>query len=156
MQFLIVASVGHAVFAAGTVGGGPWCLIVGRLLQGISYEVIDMMTLPLTTPYFQDIWALMGALVNGFIRLGSVSQFLLLPIIYSKVGLAPALWTASGVGASGLLFGLVTWRVESKLKAVRRGQACWFASFVSLNACTAGCTSLFLSNSSRCVFEMCR
>jgi hypothetical protein len=28
-------------------------LLLGRMLCGVSYEVIDIMTIPLTSPYFQ-------------------------------------------------------------------------------------------------------
>jgi hypothetical protein len=45
--------VGHLVFAAGADGGKPKLLMLGRLLSGISYEVIDIMTIPLTSPFFQ-------------------------------------------------------------------------------------------------------
>ena len=49
-------------------------LLVGRLFQGVSYEVVDTMTLPLTAPYFTDVWGKLSGIVNGFIRLGSVMQ----------------------------------------------------------------------------------
>ena len=45
--------MGHLVFAAGADGGKPKLLMLGRLLSGISYEVIDIMTIPLTSPFFQ-------------------------------------------------------------------------------------------------------
>ena len=41
------------MFAAGADGGKPKLLMLGRLLSGISYEVIDIMTIPLTSPFFQ-------------------------------------------------------------------------------------------------------
>jgi hypothetical protein len=48
-----VAAVGHLVFAVGADGEKPKLLMLGRLLSGISYEVIDIMTIPLTSPHFQ-------------------------------------------------------------------------------------------------------
>lgn len=186
-----MAAVGHLVFAVGAGVEKPTLLMLGRMLSGMSYEVIDIMTIPLTSPYFQvppavdacslspqlhaslraetgrppslrtamlpavpsgltdamcrrcilllcprDIaaaadpcsttpqqdgtWGILSGCVNGFIRLGSVVQFVLMPVVYRRYGIVAALWTASAMGSSGLILGVLSQRIAGIL---RRAQA---------------------------------
>jgi hypothetical protein len=65
-------------------------------------------------------WGILSGCVNGFIRLGSVVQFVLMPVVYRRYGIVTALWTASAMGSSGLIFGIFSQRIAGKL---RREQA---------------------------------
>jgi len=64
-------------------------------------------------------WGILSGCVNGFIRLGSVVQFVVMPVVYRRYGIVAALWTASAMGSSGLFFGIFSQRIAGKLRRVQ-------------------------------------
>jgi hypothetical protein len=66
-------------------------------------------------------WGLLSGCINGFIRLGSVLQFVLMPVVYHRYGLVQALWSSSAIGASGLIFGIFSHYVAARLRRHKVG-----------------------------------
>ena len=97
-------------------GGGAFgLLLVGRALMGIAYEAVDVLPIGFVSPRFRDTWTALVGLLNGVNRLGSVTNFLLEPLLYRAGGLTLALSVPSAVGASGLLTALLAWWVDASL-----------------------------------------
>lgn len=108
---------GAAILAAREPFG---LLVAGRLLMGVAYEASDILPIGLLSPYFgKDRWASLIGVLNGSNRIGSVCNFLLMPMILRHAGLRAALALASVVGAGTFVFGLLAWRVD---RALRRNQ----------------------------------
>ena len=68
------------------------------------YEIIDSVPIVVLVPLFQSQWGLVVGLLNGFLRLGSVMNFVITPIIYKARGVKDALWFATAVASSTILF----------------------------------------------------
>ena len=68
------------------------------------YEIIDSVPIVVLVPLFQSQWGLVVGLLNGFLRLGSVMNFVITPIIYNARGVKDALWFATAVASSTILF----------------------------------------------------
>eukprot|EP00959_Pyramimonas_sp_CCMP1952_P240011 5015765-Pyramimonas_sp.AAC.1 len=78
LVFLAISTTGHLIFAVGTwftsehlKNVGYPLLVAGRALQGVAYETIDLVPLPILAPYFSDLWGIISGLINAFVRLGS-------------------------------------------------------------------------------------
>jgi hypothetical protein len=67
------------------------------------YEIIDSVPIVVLVPLFQSQWGLVVGLLNGFLRLGSVMNFVITPIIYNARGVKDALWFATAVASSTIL-----------------------------------------------------
>ncbi|CAE8647158.1 unnamed protein product [Polarella glacialis] len=117
VTLIIAASAaGHLVVGIGTSAESFLLFSLGRLLLGVCYETIDMMPLPLLNPLFQDNWAFLVGVFNGFLRLGSVLNFVASPWIYEHYGLAAAFWTSSALGLSGLAAVAAMWRFHRRMR----------------------------------------
>ena len=68
------------------------------------YEIIDSMPLVIVGPLFSSQWGLVVGLLNGFLRLGSVVNFIMSPIIYKLKGIKVALWFATAAATCTILF----------------------------------------------------
>lgn len=68
------------------------------------YEIIDSVPIVILVPLFKSQWGLVVGLLNGFLRLGSVMNFVITPIIYNARGVKDALWFATAVASSTILF----------------------------------------------------
>ena len=68
------------------------------------YEIIDSMPLVIVGPLFSSQWGLVVGLLNGFLRLGSVVNFIMSPIIYKLRGVKAALWFATAAVTCTILF----------------------------------------------------
>ena len=67
------------------------------------YEIIDaVMPITFLGPLFINDWLIVVGFMNIFIRLGSVTNFLLSPIIYRMFGIKVAFWIAAIIGCTGL------------------------------------------------------
>lgn len=71
---------------------------------GFMYEIIDSVPLTIVAPLFSSQWGLVVGLLNGFLRLGSVTNFVVSPIIYKLRGVKEALWLAAAVATCTILF----------------------------------------------------
>ena len=67
------------------------------------YEIIDSVPIVVLVPLFQSQWGLVVGLLNGFLRLGSVMNFVITPAIYNARGVKEALWFATFVASSTIL-----------------------------------------------------
>jgi len=81
------------------------------------YEIIDAL-LPITfvAPLFPDDWIVVVGVFNVFIRLGSVFNFIISPIIYSRYGLSTAFWLAALIGSTSILLVLIATKIEKQMK----------------------------------------
>lgn len=70
------------------------------------YEIIDSMPFLLCTPHFTSEWGLVVGLLNGFLRLGSVMNFVISPLVYKSNGVKAALWLATLIFSSSILFSI--------------------------------------------------
>jgi hypothetical protein len=60
----------------------------------------------LCTPHFTSEWGLVVGLLNGFLRLGSVMNFVISPLVYKSNGVKAALWLATLIFSSSILFSI--------------------------------------------------
>ena len=67
------------------------------------YEIIDSLPIVILAPLFDSQWGLVVGLLNGFLRLGSVMNFVLSPVIYKTRGVKVALWFATAIATSAVL-----------------------------------------------------
>ena len=74
-----IAGIGHMIFYLAFVNDRPEFLFVGRFISGCMYEVIDSVPILILAPLFTKEWGLICGLLNGFLRLGSVANFILCP-----------------------------------------------------------------------------
>lgn len=77
------------------------------LLTGFMYEIIDSVPIVVLAPLFQTKWGLIVGLLNGFIRMGSVMNFLISPMVYSSRSVKSALWLATAFASCTTLFALL-------------------------------------------------
>lgn len=75
--------IGYIIFVVGIYERSYHEMIAGRLLVGINYEVIDSLPILIAAPLFKEDWAKLVGCLNGFLRLGSVINFLLSPYLYN-------------------------------------------------------------------------
>mmetsp|Transcript_510 Transcript_510/g.1720 ORF Transcript_510/g.1720 Transcript_510/m.1720 type:complete len:386 (+) Transcript_510:61-1218(+) len=116
--FFAIAAAGNGLVGASVAAGGGGAfglLLVGRALMGIAYEAVDVLPIGFVSPRFRDTWTALVGLLNGVNRLGSVTNFLLEPLLYRAGGLPLALSVPSAVGASGLLTALLARGVDASL-----------------------------------------
>jgi nitrate/nitrite transporter NarK len=111
----IVAALGHILVALAVQFQRKWLLLAGRALGGTFYEVIDCLPISFVAPFFTAEWASVTGALNGFLRLGSIANFMLCPVAFAAAGLEGAFWLACAVGASGVLFAAAIRRVEAHL-----------------------------------------
>ena len=76
-------------------------------MTGFMYEIIDSVPIVVLAPLFQTKWGLIVGLLNGFIRMGSVMNFLISPMIYSSSGVKSALWLATAFASCTTFFALL-------------------------------------------------
>eukprot|EP00933_Yihiella_yeosuensis_P042716 TRINITY_DN37381_c0_g1_i1.p1 TRINITY_DN37381_c0_g1~~TRINITY_DN37381_c0_g1_i1.p1 ORF type:complete len:423 (-),score=57.76 TRINITY_DN37381_c0_g1_i1:26-1294(-) len=119
---IAVSCIGHLVVGVAASSTSWGLLFFGRVILGCCYEAIDMLPLPLLGSHYKDCWAMLVGVFNGFLRLGSVLNFVVSPWIYKKSGLAAAFWLASLFGLSGLIAVLVMWKMRPKQSAESQGQ----------------------------------
>lgn len=70
------------------------------------YEIIDSMPFVILAPMFTSGWGLIMGLLNGFLRLGSVMNFVVSPIMYKRNGVKMALWLATFVFSLSIFFAI--------------------------------------------------
>jgi MFS family permease len=121
VAFLAFALAGNACVARAAVVASRaslgW-LTAGRFLMGVSYEAADMLPIGLLSPHFAaDGWATVVGLINGSNRLGSVCNFLILPVVLHRAGLTAALLLASGIGACTFFCGVAVYRLDARQRA---------------------------------------
>ena len=71
------------------------------------YEVVDSFPVLFMAPLYQHQWGLMVGFINCFLRLGSVFNFILSPLIYHNFGLSAAFWASSVVSSIGVACALL-------------------------------------------------
>eukprot|EP01006_Ploeotia_vitrea_P012412 TRINITY_DN3290_c0_g1_i1.p1 TRINITY_DN3290_c0_g1~~TRINITY_DN3290_c0_g1_i1.p1 ORF type:complete len:416 (-),score=15.75 TRINITY_DN3290_c0_g1_i1:118-1365(-) len=112
---LTVGAIGHMIFGIGVTNVMFGVMVTGRTVVGFAYEAIDMVSIGVAAPLFSEHWDVLAGLVNGFLRLGSVTNFIVTPAIYNTFGIKTALWLASILGACGLLGGLAIKWLDGRL-----------------------------------------
>jgi MFS family permease len=119
VQFLAVLLIGNVLVAFGSMLSNvsdPFpLLLTGRMLQGFAYEAVDCLPIGLLSPLFEREWATVTGIINGANRLGSIANFLLMPLTYHAAGLRYALLLSSAVGASAMLSGLAVRHAAARL-----------------------------------------
>lgn len=119
LMFFKIAALGNMIVGA-SVFARSWSsfylLLVGRALMGIAYEAVDMMPIGFLAPRFQDKWSAVVGVLNGLGRLGSVSNFLLEPMLYRAGGLKLAIVIPCAAGASGLLTAALARRMDATMQ----------------------------------------
>ena len=78
------------------------------------YEIIDSLPIVILAPLFDSQWGLVVGLLNGFLRLGSVMNFVLSPVIYKTRGVKVALWFATAIATSAVLFAALAYSLTRK------------------------------------------
>jgi MFS family permease len=110
----LLAAIGHTLFALGYYLRSIHCVYFGRTVAGVMYEIIDTMPVILLKPLFGDNWSAAMGIMNSFLRLGSVSCFVVSPFIYRTLGdVAVALGFAAVVGWAGCACSLSGWLTEN-------------------------------------------
>lgn len=109
---VLLSVVGHILVGVGGSLASYPVLLSGRVVLGLCYESIDMMPLPILGKDFADVWAFLSGVFNGFLRMGSVTNFVLSPIIFERTGLAGALWASTAFGCSALVTCAIMWRLH--------------------------------------------
>lgn len=99
----IVASIGQFLFVMGLKFHSISILFIGRFITGSMYEVIDCLPYGILSPLYQENWGLVVGLMNSFLRLGSVFNFIVSPIVYESYGLEAAFWVVFIISAVGAL-----------------------------------------------------
>ncbi|GAB5362622.1 hypothetical protein AAMO2058_000813300 [Amorphochlora amoebiformis] len=85
-----------------------------------------MGNIPITVVLFRDRYSLISGFTNGFLRLGSVANFLLSPYLYRHHGLPSAIWVSCLCGMSsvvlvlGMKFSLIRLGYESPERLIRK------------------------------------
>jgi MFS family permease len=100
---VLAGCFGHVLFSLGVQYDNMNLLLFGRAIAGFMYEIIDSMPFLLCTPYFTSDWGLVVGLLNGFLRLGSVMNFVISPFVYKSNGVKAALWLATVIFSSSIL-----------------------------------------------------
>jgi MFS family permease len=100
----VIGATGHLTFALGVQAGNVPLLFLGRVVAGTVYEIIDTVPVVFLGPLFPDHWGVVVSTLKVFLRLGSLFNFLLSPLIYVQYGLKAALWVAAMVASIGVLF----------------------------------------------------
>eukprot|EP00928_Gymnodinium_smaydae_P043005 TRINITY_DN28906_c0_g2_i1.p1 TRINITY_DN28906_c0_g2~~TRINITY_DN28906_c0_g2_i1.p1 ORF type:complete len:442 (+),score=33.65 TRINITY_DN28906_c0_g2_i1:167-1492(+) len=131
------SSFGHAAVAVAGYLRSYGVLLGGRVALGICYEAIDVLPLAILAPLFSDCWAFMGGLFNAFLRMGSVLNFVVSPIVYKHSGIEAALTVSCLMGISGLAVAIVAFNVDASLKS-RRVRSCEHASQKAESPCARG------------------
>ena len=106
------ACIGYVIFFVGIRERSYHEMIMGRSIVGINYEAIDSLPVLIAAPLFKKDWAKLVGILNGFLRLGSVANFLLSPYLYHVGGIELAFSVASAVGILSLPFSIVIKRLE--------------------------------------------
>ena len=94
---VILAFVGHFIFAYACEVKSIPLLFFGRITSGTVYEVIDFLPIVCTGALFKDEWGKIVGATNAFLRAGSVATFVLCPIFYRQLGFSAAIWFSAGL-----------------------------------------------------------
>ena len=89
---VFMASVGHVIFAFGVQYSMINLIFIGRFFAGFMYEIIDMTPIVIIFPLFAASQGFVIGIINGALRLGSVANFFISPIVYETAGVTAALW----------------------------------------------------------------
>lgn len=92
-------------------------------MAGFMYEIIDSVPIVVLAPLFRTQWGLIVGLLNGFIRMGSVMNFVISPMIYSSSGVKNALWLATAIASCTTLFALLICIMSAVPNEARHGKA---------------------------------
>jgi MFS family permease len=103
---VVAGCFGHVLFSLGVQYDNMNLLLFGRSIAGFMYEIIDSMPFLLCAPHFTSEWGLVVGLLNGFLRLGSVMNFVISPLIYKSNGVKAALWLATFIFSSSVLYAI--------------------------------------------------
>jgi MFS family permease len=112
---VLVASIGHLLFAFGIQIHSKVIVFLARGLSGSVYEIIDAV-LPITYlgPLFQNEFQIVVGFMQVFIRFGSVANFIISPLLYREFGLTSAFWVAALVGTSSIPLLLGAMNIEKQ------------------------------------------
>ena len=92
---ILINVIGNALFAFGIQTQTYWLLYLGKLISGSMYEIIDaLLPITYTGPLFPESFPIVVGVMQLFIRLGSVINFIVSPIIYRHYGLSTVFWVA--------------------------------------------------------------
>ena len=117
---LAVSLAGGIALALGAWTASYAPLLLGRLVMGLPYEAIDVLPLPLLTPYFPDRWATACAIINGGNRIGSILNFVTSPYAYHRLGIGGALTAPAACALLGLVAGVAARRASAACEARAR------------------------------------
>jgi len=110
----VVAAFGHLIFAMGIQMEYMPVIFVGKAISGCMYEIIDaVMPVVYLGGLFKDDFQLVVSFMQVFIRLGSVANFFLSPILYTSCGLKATIWISSLIGSSSICIFLLCWYIET-------------------------------------------
>mmetsp|Transcript_21637 Transcript_21637/g.31490 ORF Transcript_21637/g.31490 Transcript_21637/m.31490 type:complete len:528 (-) Transcript_21637:122-1705(-) len=115
MCAVLVASLGHVIFAFAVEISSVNLLFVGRILAGSVYEVIDFLPIVCTGALFKDEWGTIVGATNAFLRSGSVATFVICPLVYHTMGLKPAMWFSAALAALSITFSMGAYVLIRKL-----------------------------------------
>lgn len=102
---VVGGALGHVVFSMGIQYDNMSLTLLGRSIAGFMYDIIDSLPLVVLQPLFENNqFGLVIGLLNGFLRLGSVANFMLSPLMYKNYGVKNALWLATGFGGFAAVF----------------------------------------------------
>ena len=89
---VFMAALGHVIFSFGVQYSLLSFIFLGRFVAGFMYEIIDMTPIVIIFPLFSASQGFVIGIINGALRLGSVTNFFVSPIVYEVAGVTAALW----------------------------------------------------------------
>ena len=101
---VISATLGHVLFSFGVQFNHVPLMLFGRTIAGFFYEIVDSCPILILFPMFKPRIGLVIGMINGMLRMGSVANFVLSPVIYESEGIVVALWFSTLVAATATLF----------------------------------------------------
>ena len=106
LQFFAVfcATLGHIIFSFGVQYNAVSLVLFGRFVAGFFYEIVDLCPILILFPMFSANQGFVIGMINGMLRLGSVMNFVLSPLIFEAQGIVVALWFSTFVAATATLF----------------------------------------------------
>jgi len=114
-----LAVVGHIIFGLGGQFSSYSALFLSRFILGITYEPTDVLPLPVLGPHFREDWGLLVGVFNGALRLGSVANFALTPVLYEWGGIPLAFWCSAAVGITGFVTAMLTFVLDRRLRETK-------------------------------------
>lgn len=114
---LLISSVGHIFFSCGIQLANKPLIYFGRFIAGTMYEFVDaLMPITYLGPMFETDFQIVTGFIQIFIRMGSVTNFIVSPILYLKYGISVAFWVSTAIASSGIIIFLLCRQLDKEYR----------------------------------------